>query len=95
MMPGPGVVMHHSVYFVSYDAGSNPQLTSSIYLNETVRCGFDPNDKEVTPEGAGPDHLTQISDELEYRIRFQNTGNDTAFDVTIYDRLDKIGRAHV
>ncbi len=88
MMPGPGIVMHHSVYFVSYDAGSNPQLTSSTYLNETVRCGFDPNDKEVTPEGIGPDHLTQISDELEYRIRFQNTGNDTAFDVTIYDRLD-------
>lgn len=48
---------------------------------------FDPNDKTVIPAGIGADHYIRENDELEYRIRFQNTGNDTAFDVVIVDTL--------
>jgi uncharacterized repeat protein (TIGR01451 family) len=52
-----------------------------------VTGSFDPNDKTVIPAGLGPDHYIQEDDELEYKVRFQNTGNDTAFTVVIRDTL--------
>lgn len=53
-----------------------------------LRCAFDPNDKQVDPIGQGPEHLTLLEEDLlEYLIRFQNTGNDTAFNVRITDEL--------
>lgn len=48
---------------------------------------FDPNDKRGFPEGIGEDHLIFPETELEYHIRFQNTGTDTAFLVVIRDTL--------
>ena len=48
---------------------------------------FDPNDKTARPEGFGPEHIVWPGTTLDYRIRFQNTGNDTAFLVTILDTL--------
>jgi uncharacterized repeat protein (TIGR01451 family) len=88
LMPGPQNVLHNSARFEALDASNVVQQTSSRSVTETVLCSFDPNDKACTPEGIGNDHYTLIGDELEYRIRFQNTGNDTAYDVRIYDRLD-------
>jgi len=57
-------------------------------LNTTVRCSYDPNDKAVTPIGLGENHLTLFNTPLDYLIRFENTGNDTAYTVTIHDTLD-------
>jgi hypothetical protein len=48
---------------------------------------YDPNDKRAIPEGVGPQHLIEDVDELDYHIRFQNTGSDTAFTVVIRDTL--------
>ncbi len=49
---------------------------------------YDPNDKQVKPEGlTETDHFIDSTDVLEYIIRFQNTGTDTAFNVVIYDTL--------
>lgn len=48
---------------------------------------WDPNDIRVFPKGMGPDHLIDRETELEYHIRFQNTGTDTAFQVQILDTL--------
>ena len=48
---------------------------------------FDPNDKQGFPLGTGPAHEIQPGQELEYIIRFQNTGTDTAFTVIIRDTL--------
>ena len=46
---------------------------------------FDPNDKSVSPIGNFP-----ISErQMEYLIRFQNTGTDTAFQVRVLDTLDR------
>lgn len=57
-------------------------------VHATLRCAYDPNDKQVDPPGSGPEHLTLLEEEvMEYLIRFQNTGNDTAFDVRITDEL--------
>lgn len=48
---------------------------------------WDPNDIRVFPKGQGPEQLVDADTELEYHIRFQNTGTDTAFRVLIRDTL--------
>jgi uncharacterized repeat protein (TIGR01451 family) len=48
---------------------------------------FDPNDKQGFPAGVGEEHLIEPGQDLEYLIRFQNTGTDTAFKVVIVDVL--------
>ncbi|MBP6311590.1 MAG: T9SS type A sorting domain-containing protein [Flavobacteriales bacterium] len=54
-----------------------------------VVCAFDPNDKLVTPQGYGATGAVDIDTEwLEYTVRFQNTGTDTAFTVQLLDTLD-------
>jgi hypothetical protein len=40
---------------------------------------YDPNDKQGFPTGFGAKHYIRPGTELEYLIRFQNTGTDTAF----------------
>jgi hypothetical protein len=52
-------------------------------LRLMVTGSFDPNDKTVLPEGKIP----FFTKELDYLIRFQNTGNDTAFKVVVVDTL--------
>ncbi len=46
------------------------------------RYSYDPNEKEVTPEG-----VVSNNAELTYTIHFENLGNDTAFAVAIEDTL--------
>jgi len=53
-----------------------------------VSISWDPNDKQVIPIGISENHYIDESTLLEYTIRFQNTGNDTAFWVQILDTLD-------
>jgi gliding motility-associated-like protein/uncharacterized repeat protein (TIGR01451 family) len=48
---------------------------------------YDPNDKQVSPAGAGPQRIIAEGQELEYLIRFQNTGTDVAYNVVIEDTL--------
>ncbi len=48
---------------------------------------FDPNDKQGLPVGYGTERYIRPGTELEYLIRFQNTGTDTAFTVRITDTL--------
>ncbi|MCB9232406.1 MAG: PKD domain-containing protein [Bacteroidia bacterium] len=54
--------------------------------NEDIVGSFDPNDKTVSPEGYGSiGGISPADPLLTYRIRFQNTGNDTAFTVVVRD----------
>lgn len=62
--------------------------TASDTLDQVLVCAFDPNDKAVTPKGIDTEGFIPLDQGLEYLIRFQNTGNDTAFTVTIRDQLD-------
>ncbi|MCB0532683.1 MAG: DUF11 domain-containing protein [Saprospiraceae bacterium] len=48
---------------------------------------FDPNDKQGFPTGFSSEHYIRPGQDLEYLIRFQNTGTDTAFTVVIRDTL--------
>ncbi len=59
-------------------------------LIQVLTCAYDPNDKTVEPTGI--DSLGFISPDvasLDYTIRFQNTGNDTAQNVLIKDQLSE------
>jgi uncharacterized repeat protein (TIGR01451 family) len=48
---------------------------------------FDPNDKQALPRSYATDHFVEKNTDLDYTIRFQNTGTDTAFRVVILDTL--------
>jgi uncharacterized repeat protein (TIGR01451 family) len=50
---------------------------------------YDPNDKQAMPVGYGSEHFIEPGTEIEYMIRFQNTGTDTAFNVAIRDTLSE------
>ncbi len=54
----------------------------------TIVDSFDPNDKRAIPSGTGINHQVVPGEEIEYIIRFQNTGTDTAYVVKITDTLD-------
>jgi subtilisin-like proprotein convertase family protein len=49
---------------------------------------YDPNDKRGQPVGYGANNYIYDYTTLEYTIRFQNMGNDTAFNVVVLDTLD-------
>lgn len=49
---------------------------------------WDPNDKQAFPKGFGEAHLIEPNTDLEYLIRFQNTGTDTAFNIVVRDPID-------
>lgn len=58
-----------------------------------IYCGvvtgsYDPNDKTGYPIGQTAQKYIQPNQQLQYVIRFQNTGTDTAFTVVIRDTLD-------
>ncbi|MFZ2900402.1 MAG: hypothetical protein WA004_17355 [Saprospiraceae bacterium] len=48
---------------------------------------YDPNDKTGFPAGFTEEKLIEPGQELEYLLRFQNTGTDTAFTVVVADVL--------
>ena len=58
-----------------------------IYCGQ-VTGSYDPNDKQGFPLGLGANFDILPGQQLQYLIRFQNTGNDTAFTVVIRDTLD-------
>jgi uncharacterized repeat protein (TIGR01451 family) len=61
-----------------------------IDIDCTANIGsFDPNDKQGFPLGYGPTHYIRPGTDLEYLIRFQNTGTDTAFTVRVVDSLSQ------
>src|SRR4030095_4300148 len=87
-LPGAGNVITAHVGAISLDSNGSPQLFDSQYATNTVSCSMDPNGKQVAPEGILLEHFTLMTDSLEYLIRFQNTGNDTAYNVVVLDTLD-------
>jgi hypothetical protein len=48
---------------------------------------YDPNDKTPSPMGVGEEHFIYKNTDLEYLIRFQNTGTDTAFTIVVRDTI--------
>ncbi|WP_306641343.1 DUF7619 domain-containing protein [Sanyastnella coralliicola] len=58
-------------------------------LTVEMTCAYDPNDKQVFPNGYEEPHYVLPETELEYLVRFQNTGNAPATNVTISDTISE------
>jgi uncharacterized repeat protein (TIGR01451 family) len=52
-----------------------------------IRDSYDPNDKANSPEGIDAAHIILPNNPVDFTIRFQNTGTDTAYKVVIIDSL--------
>ncbi len=72
-------------------ANGNIVTAEDFLYSEELRCAIDPNDKQVSPSRSEPSNsnYTQVDEALRYTVRFQNTGNDTAFTVRIEDKLSE------
>ncbi len=68
--------------FPEYEASN----AISVSCQEVV-AAYDPNDKKASPKGYMDQHLIEANTELEYRIRFQNTGTATALNVVLIDTI--------
>ncbi len=71
--------------FAQNDA--NPFIDIDCIVNTS---SYDPNDKQGLPLGVGDQHFIEQNQALEYRLRFQNVGTDTAFNVVILDTLTNL-----
>ncbi len=65
----------------------DPNLPFLAMDCQNNRGSYDPNDKQATPQGFGPNHLIRPNKTINYLIRFQNTGTDTAIFVNIFDTI--------
>jgi len=75
--------------FVRLDSiGDNVVLDNEALLRQEVVNSFDPNDKQEVHGGTVTKLEVLRGNYLTYTIRFQNTGNDTAFNIIIKDVLD-------
>ena len=93
-IPPPPVVNAGDYIFCTANISSGltdlyPQ-DNNIYHSQLVTGSYDPNDK--TESHGGSIKLSEIQNEgyLQYMIRFQNTGNDTAFNVSVRDSLSPL-----
>jgi hypothetical protein len=72
-----------------YDSLTNSSISFEDSLSQILVCAYDPNDKIVEPSGYSDEgYIKNDTEWLEYTVRFQNTGNDTAINVVILDQLD-------
>lgn len=62
---------------------------NSYSLCLPVVYSFDPNSKDVSPVGSGPQgYIPYGQDTLTYTLHFQNTGSDIAEDIRVIDTLN-------
>ncbi|MCC6459249.1 MAG: T9SS type A sorting domain-containing protein [Saprospiraceae bacterium] len=62
----------------------SPTFDSDCQINI---ASYDPNDKQGYPLGVDAAHYVPRGQEISYKIRFQNTGTDTAFNIVVLDTL--------
>ncbi len=72
-------------FFTQFGEDDNAPF-EDIYCTEVIGS-YDPNDKQGFPRGYGEEGYIYRNTDLEFLIRFQNTGNDTAFNVVITDEI--------
>ncbi|MGI8893164.1 MAG: DUF7619 domain-containing protein [Bacteroidia bacterium] len=86
-MPAAGNVLNSSAIINLHDNLSSVIFSDTVYKTQTVTCAYDPNDKQMIPEGITAQNIVPLNTLADYTIRFQNTGNDTAFVVILKDTL--------
>ncbi|MEZ4921333.1 MAG: T9SS type A sorting domain-containing protein [Saprospiraceae bacterium] len=76
----------NSTGLVNQFALGSPNPFNSVVCIQNVGS-YDPNDKQAWPTGYGQEHWLKPNTPINYQIRFQNTGTDTAFTVVVLDTL--------
>lgn len=66
-----------------------PAEIDTVHTHSVLYCAYDPNDKLALPLGPHQGMQVAPGTPIQYTIRFQNTGNDTAFSVILLDTLDR------
>lgn len=94
---------HHVVTWIERCRVDSPQtplftIIPSLPLGDEyeqydVECipvsgSYDPNDKLAFPSGVTPANIIPPGTNINYKLRFQNTGNSVAFNVFLVDTLD-------
>jgi uncharacterized repeat protein (TIGR01451 family) len=92
-IPGPGldnigVTFPFEFTLSLVDENGEEFYTESWTTTPFVACAYDPNDLTATPEGYEAPHFILPGQRIQFRVRFQNTGNFPAEDVLIIDDLD-------
>lgn len=92
-IPGPGldnigVTFPFEFTLSLVDENGDEFYTESWTTTPFVACAYDPNDLTATPEGYEAPHFILPGQRIQFRVRFQNTGNFPAEDVLIIDDLD-------
>lgn len=80
----PGDIFEFNMNYALTDLEGNT-IAKSFSYSTPIRCSFDPNDKLVNP--SRPGNFTLFDEDIYYTVRFQNTGNDVAYDVKVVDTL--------
>lgn len=77
-----------STGFVTMFSNNDGDSYIDIDCSESIGS-WDPNDKAVAPKGYTDRKYVSANTDLDYKIRFQNTGTDTAFRVVIRDVIEE------
>lgn len=81
-------VAHYLETEISYETPCLEHTDFSTNFECRTNIGsYDPNDKSIYVEGVADAEVIGENSEIDYLIRFQNTGTDTAFTVRIEDSL--------
>lgn len=72
-------------YVNQYSLGDDSPTVDEFCME--VITSYDPNDKQGFPRGVGEEHYIDQNVDLEYMIRFQNTGTAAAINVEIRDAI--------
>lgn len=78
-----------SMALIPVEGGFTPSNDTSR-LKQIVTGAYDPNDKTETNGGVITPEQVSSGEYLNYLIRFQNTGTDTAFTVIVRDTLSNM-----
>ncbi len=76
-----------SMGFVNMFSNNDMDPYVDIDCQESIGS-YDPNDKRASPKGYGEEAYIKANTRLDYKIRFQNTGTDTAFNVLVRDQIN-------
>jgi hypothetical protein len=77
-----------SKVWIEHDGTDVTPNDDTAILMQLVTGSYDPNDKTETHGGVVTPEQISGANPLTYLIRFQNTGTDTAFNITVRDTLD-------
>jgi uncharacterized repeat protein (TIGR01451 family) len=77
-----------SVAVIGPVTGDETPADDTAVLKQLVTGAYDPNDKTEANAGVITSAQVNEGEYLHYLIRFQNTGTDTAFNITVRDTLE-------